>query len=138
MNSFEIIGFTKDYRTNTTVLYAQIKIEEYLSLVGKDFDRFEIQRKREKHKGYNRLKRDIENGALIPTITLAVEPSVVKNFSEALEQKNKEKLVEGLLILTSWWDSHTLGRYCICSLGFSTASVCNWEQSYDEDHLVRK
>jgi len=100
MNSFQIIGFTKDHRTNTSVLYAQIKIEEYLSLVGKDFDRFEIQRKREKHKGYNRLKRDIENGALIPTITLAVEPSVVNNFSHALEQKNKEELIKGLFSKT--------------------------------------
>ena len=56
MKSLEIIGYTTDFRTNTNILYAQIKINEYLDLVGKDFDRFEIQRKKEKHKGYNRLK----------------------------------------------------------------------------------
>ena len=46
MKSLEIIGYTTDFRTNTNILYAQIKINEYLDLVGKDFDRFEIQRKK--------------------------------------------------------------------------------------------
>ena len=100
MKSLEIIGFTKDFRTNTNILYAQIKINEYLELVGKDFDRFEIQRKREKHKGYNRLKRDIEKGTLIPTITLAVEPSSVKQFEDLLEKKNSAKIIEQLVSLT--------------------------------------
>ncbi|MFD0751414.1 hypothetical protein ACFQZS_14785 [Mucilaginibacter calamicampi] len=96
MDSLKVIGQTKDYRTKTDVLYAQIKIEDYLSLVGKDFDRFEIQRKREKHKGYNRLKSDIENGALIPTITLAVEPSVVSEYSQLLKDGNFEDIVTKL------------------------------------------
>ncbi|MDZ4713477.1 MAG: hypothetical protein SGI89_14300 [bacterium] len=100
MRSFEIIGYTKDFRTNTNILYAQININEYLDLVGKDFDRFEIQRKREKHKGYNRLKRDIEKGTLIPTITLAVEPSSVKQFETLLEQKESTKIVDILVSLT--------------------------------------
>lgn len=100
MKSLEIIGYTKDFRTNTNILYAQIKIEEYLELVGKDFDRFEIQRKREKHKGYIRLKRDIEKGTLIPTITLAVEPSSVNKFENLLEQKDSKKIIELLIALT--------------------------------------
>jgi hypothetical protein len=100
MKSLEIIGFTKDFRTNTNILYAQIKINEYLELVGKDFDRFEIQRKKEKHKGYNRLKRDIERGTLIPTITLAVEPSSVNQFEALLEQRNSVKIIEMLVSLT--------------------------------------
>lgn len=49
-----------------------------------------------------------------------------------------EKLVERLLTLTSWWDAHTLGHYLVCSLEFSTASVCNWKRAHDDDHLVRK
>jgi hypothetical protein len=100
MKSLEIIGYTKDFRTDTNILYAQIKINEYLELVGKDFDRFEIQRKREKHKGYNRLKKDIEKGTLIPTITLAVEPSSVKQFETLLEQKDSVKIIEMLVSLT--------------------------------------
>ena len=32
MKSLEIIGFTTDFRTNTNILYAQIKINEYLDL----------------------------------------------------------------------------------------------------------
>ncbi|WKZ59669.1 MAG: hypothetical protein QY309_17640 [Cyclobacteriaceae bacterium] len=94
MNSLEIISFTKDYRTNTDVIYAQIKIDDYLSLVGKDFDRFEIQRKREKHKGYNRLKRDIEKGALIPTITLAIEPEIVSLFKNSIGTQDKARIIE--------------------------------------------
>jgi hypothetical protein len=96
MNSLTIIGQTKDYRTQTEVLYAQIKIEDYLVFVGKDFDRFEIQRKREKHKGYNRLKKDIQGGALIPTITLAVEPSVVGDYTKLLQEKNYAGIIEKL------------------------------------------
>ncbi len=100
MKSLKIIGYTKDFRTDTNILYAQIKINEYLELVGKDFDRFEIQRKREKHKGYNRLKRDIEKGTLFPTITLAVEPSSVKQFENLLEQKNSAEIIKLLVSLT--------------------------------------
>jgi hypothetical protein len=100
MKSLEIIGFTTDFRTNTNILYAQIKINEYLDLVGKDFDRFEIQRKKEKHKGYNRLKKDIEKGTLIPTITLAIEPSSVDSFKTLLLEKDKTKIVQALVAIT--------------------------------------
>lgn len=100
MKSLEIIGFTTDFRTNTNILYAQIKINEYLDLVGKDFDRFEIQRKKEKHKGYNRLKNDIEKGTLIPTITLAVEPSSVNSFKTLLLEKDSKKITEQLITIT--------------------------------------
>lgn len=100
MKSLEIIGYTKDFRTETNILYAQININEYLELVGKDFDRFEIQRKREKHKGYSRLKRDIEKGTLIPTITLAIEPSSVKKFISFIEHRDTAKIVEMLISLT--------------------------------------
>jgi hypothetical protein len=100
MESLEIIGFTTDFRTNTNILYAQIKINEYLDLVGKDFDRFEIQRKKEKHKGYIRLKNDIEKGTLIPTITLAVEPSSVNSFKTLLLEKDSKKIVEELITIT--------------------------------------
>ncbi len=100
MKSLEIIGYTKDFRTDTNILYAQISISEYLELVGKDFDRFEIQRKREKHKGYNRLKKDIEKGTLIPTITLAIEPSSVNQFEPLLEIKDSAKIIEMLVSLT--------------------------------------
>ncbi len=97
MSSLQIIGTTKDLRTNTTVLYAQIKIADYLPFVGDDFDRFEIQRKKESHKGYKRLKKDIELGALIPTITLAVEPSIVPEYKELVESENSNAIVDKLL-----------------------------------------
>lgn len=100
MKSLEIIGYTTDFRTNTNILYAQIKINEYLDLVGKDFDRFEIQRKKEKHKGYNRLKNDIEKGTLIPTITLAIEPSSVNSFKTLLLAKNSKEIIEELITIT--------------------------------------
>ncbi len=94
MKSLKIISYTKDLRTNTNVVYAQINIVEYTKLVGDDFDRFGIQRKKEKHKGYNRLKRDLEQGALIPTITLAIEPSVVDKYIPLAEKKESQKIIE--------------------------------------------
>lgn len=61
-----------DLRTRTPVLYAQMPIQEYLDLVGQDFDKFSIQRRREQHPAYARMKGDVKNGALLPTITLCV------------------------------------------------------------------
>ena len=69
-----IIGTTVDVRTNTPVAYGQMSIKDYLQLVGEDFDRFAIQRRREKHRAYSRMKSDIMKGALLPPITLAVNP----------------------------------------------------------------
>jgi len=80
MASATIIGFSKDHRTNTYVMYAQMGIKTYLKFVGDKFDEFGIQRKRENHKGYARLKNDIKEGALLPPITLALKPELVKNY----------------------------------------------------------
>jgi len=73
----EILGISKDVRTNTHVVYAQLPVTEYLNLVGSEFHEFYIQRKREKHKAYDRMKKDIIDGALLPSITLAIKPEIV-------------------------------------------------------------
>lgn len=51
----------EDIRTSTPVIYAQMKITDYLELVGNNFDKFSIQRRREKHPAYSRMKDDIKN-----------------------------------------------------------------------------
>ena len=94
--ALEIIRYTKDCRTQTDVLYATIPIGEYLELVGSDFDRFEIQRKRQDPKKYTRLKEDIRKGTLLPGITLAVNPGKVSDYKADLEQKNSESLIHQL------------------------------------------
>lgn len=94
--SLEILGYTKDCRTNTNVVYAEIKISDYLDLVGNDFDRFEIQRKRQDPKKYTRLKGDIKKGALLPGITLAINPSKVKDFIKEVENKETQILIDKL------------------------------------------
>jgi hypothetical protein len=145
MKSLEIIGYTTDFRTQTNILYAQIKINEYLDLVGKDFDRFEIQRKKEKHKGYNRLKNDIERGTLIPTITLAVEPSSVNTFKELIDSENSSQIVEKLITITDKiYILDGLQRTYIISDLQSKGTVFNDEQKllleiwFEEDikHLI--
>jgi hypothetical protein len=93
LNTLKIIGYTKDERTNTNVVYAQINISEYLTLVGNNFDRFEIQRRREQHSAYKRMKEDIINGALLPTITLAVNPEVAQQYIELASAKNSDGLI---------------------------------------------
>ncbi len=90
--SLKIIGKTKDYRTNTNVLYAEILAKDYISLVGKEFDKFEIQRKRVDPKKYTRLKEDFKKGALLPGITLAVEFSRVDEYIKLIEQDNFEDI----------------------------------------------
>lgn len=97
MKNFKIIGYNKDYRTNTPVIYAQIGIKEYLDFVGENFDEFGIQRKRESHKGYTRLKKDIKNGALIPPITLALKPELVESFIKLVVAEKTIELQKGLL-----------------------------------------
>ena len=94
--SLNIIGYTKDCRTNTNVVYAEIAINDYLSFVGDDFDRFEIQRKRQDPKKYARLKDDIKNGALLAGITLAINPSKVSEFISLVETKDAEGLITKL------------------------------------------
>ena len=95
--SLKILGYTKDCRTNTNVVYAEIKISEYLDLVGKDFDRFEIQRKRQDPKKYSRLKEDIKKGALLPAITLAINPSKVGDFLSDVEGNKSGELISKLI-----------------------------------------
>jgi hypothetical protein len=96
MKSFKILGETRDLRTNTIVLYAQINVDDYLLFVGDNYDKFSLQRKREQHKGYSRLKNDLEKGALIPPITLAVEPELVKKLLPLVEKKDYETLLKGI------------------------------------------
>lgn len=86
MKSLKIIGTTKDLRTATNVLYAQITITDYLELVGENFDRFEIQRPRQTHKAYKRMQTDIAAGGLLPSITLAVNPKSVAGYIKILEE----------------------------------------------------
>jgi hypothetical protein len=96
MSSLIIIGKTKDLRTNTNVLYAEILAKDYIDLVGKDFDKFEIQRKRVEPKKYSRLKSDFKNGALLPGITLAIEFSQVDKYLELIENNRFDKITSML------------------------------------------
>jgi hypothetical protein len=94
--SLKIIGYTKDCRTNTPVVYAEILMNDYLEFVGDDFDKFEIQRKRVDPKKYTRLKDDIRKGALLPGITLAIDHLKVNDFIDVVHKKKSEDLVEKL------------------------------------------
>lgn len=96
MGSLKIISKTKDLRTNTNVLYAEILAKDYIDLVGKDFDKFEIQRKRVEPKKYSRLKSDFKDGALLPGITLAIEFSKVDKYLELIRNEEFSK-IEDLL-----------------------------------------
>jgi len=89
--SLTILGKTKDLRTNTHVIYAQINIVDYLNLVGENFDDFEIQRKRQAHKAYKRMREDIKQGALLPTITLAVKLECVDEILTCLDDEKRLK-----------------------------------------------
>ncbi|MGD0855235.1 MAG: hypothetical protein ABSA18_05460 [Dehalococcoidia bacterium] len=92
----KIAGIVKDVRTNTTVIYAIVSIPMYLKLVGADFESFLIQRRREKHKAYERMKRDLIEGALLPPITLAVKPQFVNEIIALAEAGHKPALEEKL------------------------------------------
>ncbi|WP_339780773.1 hypothetical protein [uncultured Thalassospira sp.] len=101
-----IIGKSWDHKSGTSVFYAQIRPKEYLDIVGEDFGQFEIQRKRENHKAYGRLKQDITDGALLPPITLALKPQFVAEarkiiddsdrLSAFLSQNNRFNILDGL------------------------------------------
>lgn len=97
---YEVLGKTKDLRTNTDVFYVHMNISSYLDLIGDNFDDFEIQRRREKHKIYERMKSDIKQGALLPTITLAVKDisSVDKSseIKDLLEKRGAFNILDGL------------------------------------------
>lgn len=104
----EILGTAQDIRTQTNVVYAKLSIPDYLTLVGENFDEFAIQRRREKHKAYDRLRDDARNGALLPAITLAVKPELVSQFlplvrnndwpalASALGHPNQASILDGL------------------------------------------
>jgi hypothetical protein len=95
-----IIGLACDLRTGTPVVYAQVSIPDYLDIVGEDFENFSIQRRRETHKAYQRLKHDIREGALLPSITLAVKPehvaSIVPLYDEGRQNQNHDALEQAL------------------------------------------
>lgn len=96
--SLQVIGKTKDLRTNTHVIYAQISISDYLELVGTDFSEFRIQRKREKHQAYERLKSDIKLGTVLPTITLVLKREISREISREIDNLSSEELTERLNI----------------------------------------
>ncbi len=96
-----VIGRATDKRTNTPVIYAQININDYLTLVGDNFDEFEIQRKRENHKAYKRMKADISQGALLPTITLALKPEIVDKVKETINKSGSNEELSKLLKISN-------------------------------------
>ncbi|WP_313613136.1 hypothetical protein [Agrobacterium sp.] len=95
-----VIGLARDLRTNTPVIYAQMATADYLNIVGHDFENFSIQRRRETHKAYERLKADIRSGALLPSITLAVKPEYVDHvmplYQQAIDSNDVESLSAAL------------------------------------------
>lgn len=92
----EIIGYNKDLRTQTSVIYALTDVETYLNLVGNSFSEFLLQRRREKHKAYPRMKADILGGAVLPPITLAVKPDRIATILNFIENKQNDALVTEL------------------------------------------
>lgn len=105
--SIEILGQARDLRSQTPVVYCQATIPDYLRIVGDDFSNFSIQRRREHHRAYQRLEHDIREGALLPSITLAVKPEVVPQIlpllggdraaiARALSQPGQADILDGL------------------------------------------
>jgi hypothetical protein len=92
-----IQGIARDLRCDTYVAYAQIPISEYLDLVGESFYRVEVQRKRQQHPAYARLKSDLAEGALIPAITLAADPQSVTSLLPFIEKNDLEGLAHALM-----------------------------------------
>ncbi|WP_312684346.1 hypothetical protein [Stenotrophomonas chelatiphaga] len=88
----KILGVAQDKRTDTPVVYAQVPIRQLLEIVGPTFGDFSIQRRREKHRAYERLKRDLSLGALLPSIILAVEPQRVPSLKKLFFEQDFEAL----------------------------------------------
>lgn len=83
---FKILGYAQDIKSGAHVIYCQTTPINYLEIIGDKFEDFELQRKKEVHKGYTRLKNDIIEGALLPSITLAVKHESVENILGKLEE----------------------------------------------------
>jgi len=92
----KIIGNTKDLRTGSHIIYAQMTIPDYLLLIGENYDEYGIQRRREKHRAYNRMKEDIKRGAVLPTITLAVNKHLVSDILVFINENKQEELKQRL------------------------------------------
>jgi hypothetical protein len=90
-----ILGTAVDVRTDTPVIYSQMSIPDYLAIVGNKFEQFHLQRRREKHKAYGRLSSDIGEGALLPSITLAVKPQIVASILPAYEAYRNDPSTAG-------------------------------------------
>lgn len=98
---FEVLGTAQDLKSGANIVYCQTTPEKYLEIIGNDFQDFELQRKKENHKAYVRLQQDIKDGALLPSITLAVKHDYVSEIIEILEDKealkNKLSQTNGLV-----------------------------------------
>lgn len=95
--SITILGTAVDVRTGTPVVYSQMSIPEYLAIVGTKFEDFHLQRRREKHKAYGRLEADIRDGALLPSIALAVKPEIVPDILPVFETYRNDPSTSGRL-----------------------------------------
>ncbi len=95
--TFRILGSAVDVRTGTPVVYAQMTIPEYLTIVGTRFEDFHLQRRREKHKAYGRLESDIRDGALLPSIALAVKLERVADILPAYNDYRADSGKVGVL-----------------------------------------
>ena len=87
-----------DNRTQTPVILAQISIIDYLNWIGDDFDDFIIQRKRQEHKAYGRMKTDIIAGTLLPTVTLAVNLDDAVKMAVFAKKNDRVKLLRELVV----------------------------------------
>ena len=93
-----ILGNARDIRTKSYIIYAQMPISDYLQLIGDNYDMYGIQRKREKHRAYARMKQDIIKGALLPTITLAANQNIVERIKTLIVEDNKAELLTQLKV----------------------------------------
>ena len=93
---FKIIGKTKDLKSGTHVIYCQSSLDKYLDIVGDKFGDFYLQRKRESHKAYKRLREDIVEGASLPSITLSVKHHLVSDLIALIESGDDDELAQKL------------------------------------------
>ncbi|WP_323157656.1 MULTISPECIES: hypothetical protein [Pseudomonas] len=93
----DVLGTAVDLRTQTPVVYVQCGVTDYLELVGDDFSKFSIQRRKEKFAAYTRLRADIITGTLLPTITLAVPIETSINVKKAVELKDSLAIKDAIL-----------------------------------------